>query len=466
MVQAALAIPGFPRTLLYSSAMDDAIGATTTVEPIRYVRGTVRVPGDKSISHRYAILAALANGQSTIRGYAPGADCASTLSCLEALGIRVTRVLASSSPADSAVRGALEGDVTIDGPGLGGLRAPSTTLDAGNSGTTMRLLAGVLAAQGFSATMTGDASLSRRPMRRVVDPLRMMGACIETTDGRPPLTITGTRLHGVEVEPTVASAQVKSALLLAGLHADGDTWIGVPTQTRDHTERALPAFGIDVNHRPGALGVTGGRSLTPVSVSVPGDLSSAAYWMAAAAALEHSSVTITDVGLNPTRTKLIDMLRLAGAEVDITETGQPAGEPVGTVRVTHGSRRPVIVTAADVPALIDELPALAAMAAHGGGIEVSGASELRAKESDRISVLVDGLRRMGARVHESPDGFRVEPGTQPTGGTVDASGDHRMAMAFAIAALGAIGPTTIRGSEAVDVSYPDFFSTLDLLRHS
>ncbi len=440
--------------------MDGATGTTTTVEPTRYVRGTVRVPGDKSISHRYAILASLANGRSTILGYAPGADCVSTLACLEALGIDVARTPAPLPAADGST------NVTIDGAGLGGLRAPSSVLDAGNSGTTMRLLAGVLTAQNFSSTMTGDGSLSRRPMRRVVDPLRVMGAQIETTDGRPPLTIDGTALHGAEIEPTVASAQVKSALLLAGLHASGDTWVGISTPTRDHTERALPAFGIDVHRRPGAIGVTGGTLLTATNVSVPGDLSSAAYWMVAAAALEHSSVTITDVGLNPTRTKLIDMLRLAGADVEVRDAGLHAGEPVGTVRVTHRVRRPVVVTAADVPAVIDELPALAAMATHGGGIDVSGASELRAKESDRISVLVDGLRRMGARVHESPDGFRVDADTQPTGGTVDASGDHRMAMAFAVAALGATGPTTIRGSEVVGVSYPGFFSTLDLLRES
>ena len=441
---------------MYSSAMGDPSGTATTVEPASYVHGTVRVPGDKSISHRYAILAALADGRSTIRGYAPGADCSSTLRCLEMLGVAVDR---RSDPTAGP-------DIVIDGRGVGGLQAPDAVLDAGNSGTTLRLLSGVLAGHSFRSVLTGDGSLRRRPMGRIVRPLEAMGARIESVDGHPPLTITGRNLRGAELQPSVASAQVKSAILLAGLHATGDTWVREPMPTRDHTERALPVFGVEVARRDGAVGVSGGGRLTAADLTVPGDFSSAAFWLVTAAALSGSSLTLPEVGLNPSRTRLIDTLRAAGAEITVEEAETGTGEPMGTIHVRHGERRPITVEADDVPALIDELPALAALAVHGGGIRVTGARELRAKESDRITVLATGLRQMGARVEELPDGFEVDGTVRPGGGTVDASGDHRMAMAFAVAALGATGPTTILGHDVVDVSYPGFFDTLDTLRHS
>ena len=329
----------------------------------------------------------------------------------------------------------------------------------------MRLLAGILGAQDFETTLVGDSSLQRRPMRRVVDPLRTMGAQIEATDGRPPLRIVGGRLRSVEVEPAVASAQVKSAVLLAGLYAEGDTWIREPDATRDHTERALPMFGVSVLRKNGAVGVRGGQRLqAPATLDVPGDFSSATYWLVAAAALPGSTIEVVGVGLNPTRTRLLDVLRAAGASVDVTETETRSGEPVGTVTVAHRELRPITVTAKEVPQLIDELPALAALAVHGGGLRVSGASELRAKESDRISVLVAGLQQLGAQVEEFPDGFHVRGDSAPMGGTVDPCGDHRMAMAFAVTALGATGPTEIIGHEIVKVSYPGFFDALDTLR--
>ena len=423
----------------------------TTVEPAGYVRGSLRVPGDKSISHRYALLASLADGRTTIGGYAPGADCDSTLRCLRALGVGISR-----DPHAQVV--------TIEGVGLDGLRASDGPLDCGNSGTTMRLLAGILGAQDFETTLVGDSSLQGRPMRRVVDPLSTMGARIDATDGRPPLRIVGGRLRGAEVEPAVASAQVKSAILLAGLYAEGDTWVREPEATRDHTERALPMFGVSVLRKTGAVGVRGGQRLRAATLDVPGDFSSATYWLVAAAALPGSTIEVVGVGLNPTRIRLLDVLRASGASVDVTETETRSGEPVGTVTVAHRELRPITVTAQEVPQLIDELPALAALAVHGGGLRVSGASELRAKESDRISVLVTGLQQLGAQVEEFPDGFHVHGDSAPTGGTVDACGDHRMAMAFAVAALGATGPTEIIGHEIVKVSYPGFFDALDTLR--
>ena len=438
--------------------MNDAVTATTTIEPGGYVRGTLRVPGDKSVSHRYAILAALAEGQSSIYRYAPGADCATTLGCLRAVGAIIES------------RGGLDEDsdgvITIEGTGPKGLHPVTHRLDAGNSGTTMRLMAGVLAAHPFDTTIVGDASLSRRPMRRIVEPLERMGASVQTRDGCPPLTIRGTELQGLDYEPPVASAQVKSAVLLAGLYSRGETWVRERVQTRDHTERALPVFGAHVRRHRRAVGLSGGQRLSAATLTVPGDFSSAAFWLVAAAALPGSMVEIGHVGLNPTRTRLLDVLKDAGVGVMVEPGATTSGEPCGTITVSHRELRPIVITEKDVPALIDELPALAALGTAGRGFCLSGAAELRAKESDRIAVLVSGLRGMGARVDERPDGFEIHEGHTPSGGTVDASGDHRMAMAFAIAALGATGPTVITGPEVVDVSYPDFFDTLDALRRT
>jgi 3-phosphoshikimate 1-carboxyvinyltransferase len=426
---------------------------TATVAPARRLRGRLTVPGDKSIAHRYALLGALADGRSTLTHFAPGADCQSTLACLRALGVDV--------------ESADDGTVTLLGRGFGQLRSPSAPLDAGNSGTTMRLLAGVLAGHPFSATLIGDASLSRRPMRRVMTPLGRMGARIEATDGHPPLTIHGTRLHAISHEPETPSAQIKSAVLLAGLHADGTTSVIEPAATRDHTERALAAFGGRVDVDGLRVSVSGGQRLQGQQLQVPGDFSSAAFWLVAAAALPGSRIEIEDVGLNPTRTALLGVLRRFGARVDVQVTTSSAGEPRGNVAVEGDRTGSLDIAPEEVPGLIDELPAIAALAAHGGQVTVRGAAELRVKESDRIAALVAGFRALGIDADERIDGFVVAgPAagtTRPAGGRADARGDHRMAMAFAIAALAAERPSTIDGSEVVAISYPGFFETLGRL---
>ena len=440
--------------VLYSSRMSDVAATAITVEPASSVRGRLHVPGDKSISHRYAILAALADGTSRITGYAPGADCQTTLDCLRALGVDVARTPDDAGPSL----------VVVGGLGIGGLAPPAAPIDAGNSGTTLRLLAGVLAAHPFETTVTGDASLRCRPMGRIVEPLERMGARVETDGGRPPITIHGGALRGIDHAPPVASAQVKSAVLLAGLHASGTTRVEELAFTRDHTERALRSFGVDVDLDGRTVAVRGGQRLRALDLRVPGDLSSAAFWAAAAAALPGSDVEIAGVGLNTTRSAFLETLRRAGALVEVTTDATWNGEPVGTVRVRHGRRGLITITPDEVPSLIDELPVLAALAAHGGGCQVSGAAELRTKESDRIAIIAGGLRTLGADVEERADGFRVRAGVDLSGGTVDAAGDHRMAMAFAIAALGASGATTITGAEAVNVSYPGFFDAFDTIR--
>jgi 3-phosphoshikimate 1-carboxyvinyltransferase len=428
---------------------------TVLVEPATRVRGRVRPPGDKSISHRYALVSAMAEGVTTINGYSTGGDCASTLGCLRSLGVAIEQV----------GRDARGLRVTVAGRGPRGLLTPSTTLDAGNSGSTMRMLAGILAAHPFRASMTGDASLRRRPMRRVIVPLERMGARIHSSDGRPPLTIEGTsRLSPIDLEPDVPSAQVKSCVLFAGLYTDGITRVVEPLPTRDHTERALEAFGVEVLRAGTAVAVRGGQRLAARIVNVPGDISSAAFWMVAAAALPGSEIVLEEVGLNPTRTGILDVIRRFGADVEVAEGRATAGEPVGTVTVRHFGLDAVEITPGEVPGVIDELPVLAALATHGGELTVSGAAELRVKESDRISALANGLRRMGADIEEAPDGFHVRGGKKLHGGEVDAENDHRLAMAFAIAALGASAPTTIHDAGAAAVSYPEFFSVLESLR--
>ena len=434
--------------------MNGAAPNSVTVAPARRLRGRVRVPGDKSISHRYALLAALAGGASTISGYSTGADCRSTLDCLRALGVGI----------DESAGANVTATVTVTGRGTAGLGRPTRVLDAGNSGTTMRLLAGILAGHPFDTQLTGDASLRRRPMRRVIDPLERMGGRIEANDGRPPLRIRGRPLEGITYAPPVASAQVKSAVLLAGLHAEGTTRIREKAPTRDHTERALEAFGVPVDRDDGAVAIAGGAPLHPLHLSVPGDPSSAAFWAVTAAAVPDSDLTIEAVGLNPTRTAFLDVLRRAGAEVEMHVTDAAGGEPSGDLRIRSGSLRDVAVGPAEVPGLIDELPVLGALAAHGPAVEVSGAAELRHKESDRITALAAGLRAIGVRVEERPDGFRAERDAPPPGGAVDAAGDHRLAMAFAVAALAGSGPSVIDGAGVVDVSYPGFFAVLDSLR--
>jgi len=430
------------------------------VQPAARVRGRVRPPGDKSISHRYALMAAIADGRSLIRGYSTGADCASTLRCLSGLGVEIRET--GRHPETGL-------DIQIEGRGLRGLHAPDGMLDAGNSGSTIRMLAGIAAAHPFSTSITGDDSLRRRPMRRIIVPLERMGARIASNEGRPPLTIAGTMdLAAIDFEPEVPSAQVKSAVLLAGLHASGTTRVREPLPTRDHTERALRTFGATVARIGRTISVQGGQRLGGRQLVVPGDMSSAAFWMVAAAALPGSEVAIAEVGLNPTRIGIVEVLRRMGARVDVTPATAPAAgeadEPIGTVLVSHGDLRDVRITPEEVPGVIDELPVLAALATHGGALSVTGAEELRVKESDRISALGEGLRRMGAEIDEQRDGFEVRATRRLRGGEVDAHNDHRLAMAFAVAALGASGPTTIHDAGAAAVSYPEFFSVLESLR--
>lgn len=431
------------------------VSRATLVRPARAVRGALRVPPDKSISHRYALFAALADGPTTIAGYSTGADCQSTLGVLEALGVAVTRTATATGQ-----------DVRITGRPTGFV-PPSVPLDCGNSGTTMRLVSGLLASQPFHSVLVGDASLSSRPMRRVMTPLAAMGAQLAAGDGgRPPLEITGGPLHGITHMPEVPSAQIKSAVLLAGLRASGTTTVREPAPTRDHTERGLSAFGVAVTRTAdGDISVEGGARLTGgLALTVPGDPSATAFLAVAAAGLPGSTIDIDDVGLNPTRVALFDVLRRAGANVTTEITGDWHGEPVGRVRVATGERLDVVVTPAEVPLLIDELPALAALATFGGSIVVTGAAELRVKESDRISALVAGLRAMGADVDEFADGFAVRGSRRLTGGVVDARHDHRLAMSFAVAALGATHPTEIHGADVAAVSFPGFFAVLDGLR--
>lgn len=425
------------------------------VLPARRLAGRVRAPGDKSISHRYALLSALADGTSRLTNYSPGADCAATLDCLRALGVAIRRE-----------RDAREGrlsTVIVEGLGLGGLRPPTGILDAQNSGTTTRLLAGILAAHPFTSVLTGDASLRRRPMTRVTEPLTRMGATITAVDGCAPLTIAGARLRPIEYTTPVPSAQIKSAILLAGLHADGRTTVHEPAPTRNHTELAVPAFGGAIESAGTTVHVDGGRRLHAVDTAVPGDVSSATFWAVAAAALPGSDVTIEDVGLNASRTALFDVLARAGARVDRTLDRQALGEPRGAVRIRHERLVPLVLSPAEIPGLIDELPALAAMATAGGELHVTGAAELRVKESDRISALAAGLRALGGDIEEFPDGFHVRGARPLSGGVADAAHDHRLAMAFAVAGLAATGPTTIAGADVVDVSYPGFFETLAAL---
>ena len=355
--------------------------------------------------------------------------------------------------------------VRIEGRGLRGLAASDATLDCGNSGTTMRMLAGVVAAHSFVTRLAGDPSLSRRPMRRIIEPLSRMGARIDAEPGeRPPLTVHGAALTGIHYQPEIPSAQVKSATLLAGLQANGETRVTESTPTRDHTERALAAFGAEITQEPSTVALHGGRSLRGIAAHVPGDISSAAFLMVAAAALPGSDITIEGVGLNPSRTAIIDVLRRLGANVDSEETDVWQGESVGRIRVRAQDIGRLELGGDVVPGVIDELPVLAALATAGGELRVTGASELRVKESDRITALVDGLRALGADADELPDGFHIRGRSRLTGGQVHAHDDHRLAMAFAIAGLAARGPVIIDGAQAAAVSYPSFFSDLERLR--
>jgi 3-phosphoshikimate 1-carboxyvinyltransferase len=427
--------------------------AKQNIEPGHSINGTIEVPGDKSISHRYAILAALARGRSEISHYSAAADCQSTLDCVARLGVKVEK---------SGGNGA--GDVKISGTGIDGLRASRRSLDAGNSGTTMRLLTGVLAGQKFDSTLTGDSSLRKRPMRRVIDPLERMGADIQAREANfAPLKIKGSALQPIRYTLPVPSAQVKSAILLAGLFAEGETSVEEPVCTRDHTEVALQGFGADVRKVGRVVSVCGRPRLDARQIMVPGDLSSAVFFLGATLILPGSNVIIHNVGLNPTRSAVLDVLGGWGAPVSIVALRGESGELIGDISVRHADLSGGTLSGELIAQLIDELPMLAALGPYTEqGVEIRDAAELRVKESDRIAVLADNLRRMGAQVEERPDGLRIEGrrAGRLRGAGIDPRGDHRMAMAFAVAALGAEGGSVIRDSDCVGISYPDFFKVL------
>ncbi|MGC1372014.1 MAG: 3-phosphoshikimate 1-carboxyvinyltransferase [Candidatus Sulfotelmatobacter sp.] len=422
------------------------------LRPAHNLRGTVSLPGDKSISHRYAMLAAIADGPSRIENYSTGADCASTLQCLRSLGVKWER---NKEDAGDVIQ--MEGS----GPSLA---APSQPLDCGNSGSTIRILSGIVAAQNFSSEMAGDESLSRRPMERVIAPLSAMGAKIQSQNGRPPLRITGAQLKGIHYRMLVASAQVKTSLLFAGLLAEGETIIEEPIRTRDHGELALRAFGATVDHKGNEMHIRGGQRVRGIEARIPGDISSAAFFLSAAALFPNSALIITNLLMNPTRARLLDILVQLGLRISITQLEEVHGELVGTVQAEGGSLKGVTISGADAAALIDEIPVLAAIAPFTEqGIEVRDAKELRVKESDRIASIAANLRAMGAQVEEREDGLKI-PGLQKVhGAELESFGDHRIAMAFSIAALRAEGETLIRGSQSAAISYPAFFATLDQL---
>jgi len=420
------------------------------VRPARNILGSLRVPGDKSISHRYAMLAALARGQSRFENFAPGADCNSTIDCVRALGCRVER--------DG------KGAVTVDGIGPS-LREPSAALDCGDSGSTMRMLSGILAAQDFSTELVGDASLSRRPMKRIIAPLSQMGAEIRASaNGCAPLHIKGGRLRGIEYHLPVASAQVKTCLLLAGLLADGKTVIEEPTRTRDHGELALRAFGATVGTSRHVVSIDGGQLLHALEAYVPGDSSSAAFFLCAASIFPESNLVIDGVLLNPTRSALLDVLTAMGSRISMVRVEEQHGELVGTIALVPGPGHRVVIAGSLTALLIDELPVLAAIAPFTQhGLEVRDAAELRVKESDRLSAVTQNLQAMGARVEQTEDGWRI-PGNQKVhGAELESFEDHRIAMAFTVAALRAEGETVIHHPECVAISYPAFFDDLERL---
>ncbi|QCO67626.1 3-phosphoshikimate 1-carboxyvinyltransferase [Luteimonas yindakuii] len=415
-----------------------------TAEPGTALRGTLAVPGDKSVSHRAIMLASLADGVSRIDGFLEGEDARATDAIFRAMGVRI------ETPA--------HGVRIVHGVGLDGLRAPVATLDCGNAGTAMRLLAGLLAGQAFDTTLVGDASLSKRPMLRVTTPLARMGARIDTgPGGLPPLHIRGgTPLAGVEHRAEVASAQVKSALLLAGLYARGTTRVLEPQPTRDYTERMLAAFGWPVDFAPGHATLTGGHRLRATDVQVPADFSSAAFFLVAATVVPGSELRLARVGMNPRRTGLLHVLRLMGADITVEPAGEQGGEPVADLVVRHAPLRGIEVPVAHVADMIDEFPALFVAAACAHGVTtVRGAAELRVKESDRIATVGTGLRAMGIRVDEAPDGAAIHGG-RLQGGRIDSHADHRVAMAFAVAAQCARGAVTIDDVANVATSFPGF----------
>jgi 3-phosphoshikimate 1-carboxyvinyltransferase len=419
------------------------------IRPARNILGSLRLPGDKSISHRYGMLAAFAQGTSRFSNFSTGADCASTLACMQALGASVHRQE--------------DGSIAVTGVG-GRVRGPSRPLDCGNSGSTMRMISGLLAPQEGRFTLVGDASLSRRPMERVRKPLEAMGAKFTLTDGHAPIGIQGVPLRAIDYTTPVPSAQVKTCILLAGLQTEGTTTVRESVRTRDHSELALRAFGAKLARTVDSISINGPQRLHAIDAAIPGDLSSAAFFLCAAAIFPGSSLVLDFLGLNPTRAALLDVLTALGAHIAVLDLEEKHAELVGTVQVTSPSEglRSTEIRGALAAQLIDELPVLAAIGPYtSGGIRIRDAKELRVKESDRIALVAQNLRAMGAEVAEFEDGLDVPGGQKLHGAAIDSGGDHRIAMAFSVAALRAEGETLIRGAESAAISFPEFFDLLD-----
>lgn len=416
------------------------------ISPAQGIRGALRLPGDKSISHRYGMLSALAEGQSKLNHYSSGADCHSTLGCMAALGAKITKH---------------PDYILVEGRGLEGLTEPTADLDAGNSGSTIRMLSGILAAQPFRSRIFGDESLSRRPMARIMKPLAEMGARIHARDGQfPPLEIDGTELHAIDYTLPVASAQVKSSVLFAGLFCDGVTIVREPIRTRDHSEIALRDFGAEIEFGGKTIKLTGRPRLQGRELNVPGDLSSAAFFLVAALLMKNAELTIQGVGLNPTRAALLDFLSSLGARIQVLNLDSSSGELIGDLKVTSANLQGGLLEGALTAALIDEIPVLAVLGAARGGLRVRDAGELRVKETDRIATIADNLKRLGCHLLVTADGFDVPGGQTFHAAELDSFGDHRIAMAFAVASLIATGPCTIHNADAASVSYPEFYDHL------
>jgi 3-phosphoshikimate 1-carboxyvinyltransferase len=421
------------------------------VRPAHSLQGSFAVPGDKSISHRYAMLAGLAEGTSRFANFSTGADPHSSLSCMESLGATVIR-----NP-----------DRTVEVTGVGGsFHQPTVPLDCGNSGSTMRMLSGLIASHPHTFTLVGDHSLTVRPMERIRKPLSLMGAKMELVEGHAPITIHGGPLHAIEFTTPIPSAQVKTAVLFAGMQAEGTTTLSEAVLTRDHTEHALRAFGATLSRKDGVLSISGGQKLKAVNATVPGDISSAAFFLCAALLFPDSNLVLDALGMNPTRAALLDVITALGGRIKMLSVEEQHGEMIGSIQVNRAAAvsagQPFVISGALTAQVIDELPVLAAVAPYTpNGMIIRDAQELRVKESDRIALVVKNLRAMGAQLKENPDGMEIPGGQQLHGATIDSGDDHRIAMAFSIAALRAQGETEIHGAEAASISFPEFYSLLD-----
>lgn len=416
---------------------------------VKSIKGELTVPGDKSISHRSIMLGSLAKGNTEVTGFLQGADCLSTIDCFRKMGVQITN------------KG--DGTVVICGRGLRGLLPPDDTLDVGNSGTTTRLMSGILAAQNFSSRVNGDASIQKRPMKRIMTPLAMMGANIKSENGNDcaPLVINGRQLKGVSYASPVASAQVKSAILFAGLYAEGETTVTEPALSRNHTELMLEEFGVDIKTEAKAVTVAPAQELFARKINVPGDISSATYFMVAAAITPNSCVTVKNVGINPTRDGIIRVMKMMGADIKVEKTSADIGEPTADITVKTSELKGCVIGGDIIPTLIDEIPAIAILACFAEGETIiKDAQELKVKESNRIDVMVSNLLAMGADIEATDDGMIIKGGKSLHGAVIDSKLDHRIAMSFAVAALNADGETDILGSECVDISYPGFYGDL------